>query len=74
VVLGSGEADKCLAWTFSKQCEHVAMIERRYIAGLRTNVACGAGKNVIHSGKISSYFGRSEELSTQMDGCRVDLI
>lgn len=61
VVLGSGEAGKYLAWTLASQGKRVAVIERHYIGGSCPNIACLPSKNVIHSGKVASYFRRGVE-------------
>lgn len=73
VVLGSGEAGKCLAWTLAKQGRRVAVIERRYVGGSCPNVACLPSKNVIHAAKVASYFRRSGEFGIAAGQWSVDM-
>ena len=40
VVLGCGEAGKCLAWTLAAQGQRVAVVERRYVGGSCPDIAC----------------------------------
>src|SRR5690349_24534910 len=49
------------AWTFAKQGQRVAVIERKYVGGSCPNIACLPSKNIIHSAKVASYLRRSEE-------------
>ena len=73
VILGSGEGSKYLAWTFAKQGQRVAAIERKYIGGSCPNIACLPSKNVIHSAKVASYFFRSEEFGIRKSGVTIDM-
>jgi len=73
VVLGSGEAGKYIAWTLGKQGKRVALIERKYIGGSCPNIACLPSKNVIHSAKVASYFGRSIEFGINLNGFAIDM-
>jgi pyruvate/2-oxoglutarate dehydrogenase complex dihydrolipoamide dehydrogenase (E3) component len=61
VILGGGTGSTIAAWTFAKQGQRVAVIERKYIGGSCPNIACLPSKNVIHSAKVASYLRRSEE-------------
>jgi pyruvate/2-oxoglutarate dehydrogenase complex dihydrolipoamide dehydrogenase (E3) component len=49
VLLGSGEAGKCLAWTLAKQGRRTAVIAARTVGGYCPNIACLPSKNIIHS-------------------------
>jgi pyruvate/2-oxoglutarate dehydrogenase complex dihydrolipoamide dehydrogenase (E3) component len=73
VVLGSGEGAKCVAWTFAKKGKRVAVIERKLIGGSCPNIACLPSKNVIHSAKVASYFGRGAEFGMSSEGFTVDM-
>jgi pyruvate/2-oxoglutarate dehydrogenase complex dihydrolipoamide dehydrogenase (E3) component len=73
VVLGCGEADKYLAWTFAKQGKRVVVIERKLIGGSCPNIACMPSKNVIHSAKVASYFWRSPEFGITKDNCQIHM-
>lgn len=73
VILGSGEGSKFLAWTFAKQGQRVAIVERKYIGGSCPNIACLPSKNIIHSSKIASYFRRSEEFGISKDAFTIDM-
>jgi len=56
VVMGSGEGSKFLAWTFARQGQRVAMVERKWIGGSCPNIACLPSKNIVHSGTYSGVF------------------
>lgn len=73
VVLGSGEGGKFLGWTFAGRGEKVAVIERKYIGGSCPNIACLPSKNLIHSAKVASYFGRGAEFGVIADSYRIDM-
>jgi pyruvate/2-oxoglutarate dehydrogenase complex dihydrolipoamide dehydrogenase (E3) component len=73
VVLGSGEAGKYLAWTLGKQDKRVALIERKYIGGSCPNIACLPSKNVIHSAKVASYFGRAAEFGINLNAFTINM-
>jgi ribulose 1,5-bisphosphate synthetase/thiazole synthase len=61
VILGGGTGSTIAAWTFGKQGQRVAVIERKYIGGSCPNIACLPSKNIIHSAKVASFFRRSGE-------------
>src|SRR5262245_42967308 len=61
VILGGGTGSTIAAWTFAKQGQRVAVIERQYVGGSCPNIACLPSKNILHSAKIASYLRRSEE-------------
>jgi len=73
VVLGSGEAGKYIAWTLAKQGQRAIVIERRYVGGSCPNIACLPSKNIIHSAKVASYFGRSDEFGIRADHWAIDM-
>ena len=73
VIIGSGEGSKYVAWTFAKQGQRVAVVERKYIGGSCPNIACLPSKNVIHSAKVASYFRRGEEFGIETSGFTVDM-
>jgi pyruvate/2-oxoglutarate dehydrogenase complex dihydrolipoamide dehydrogenase (E3) component len=61
LILGGGTGSTIAAWTFAKQGQRVAAIDRKYVGGSCPNIACLPSKNIIHSAKVASYFRRSEE-------------
>src|SRR5246127_2192091 len=73
VILGGGTGSTIAAWTFAKQGQRVAAIDRKYIGGSCPNIACLPSKNVIHSAKIASYFRRSEEFGIARKPFTVDM-
>jgi len=73
VIIGSGEGSKYVAWTFAKQGQRVAVVERKYIGGSCPNIACLPSKNVIHSAKVASYFRRGEEFGIETTGFTIDM-
>jgi pyruvate/2-oxoglutarate dehydrogenase complex dihydrolipoamide dehydrogenase (E3) component len=63
LILGGGTGGTIAAWTFAQRGRRVAVIERKYIGGPCTNIACLPSKNVIHSAKDASCLRRSEEFA-----------
>ncbi len=73
VVLGGGTGGTIAAWTFAKQGQRVAVIERKYVGGSCPNIACLPSKNIIHSAKVASYLRRSEEFGVAKRDFAVDM-
>ncbi len=73
LVIGSGEAGKYLAWTFSKKGERTAVIEKRLVGGSCPNVACLPSKNVIHSAKVAHLADNAENFGVRTGGISVDV-
>jgi pyruvate/2-oxoglutarate dehydrogenase complex dihydrolipoamide dehydrogenase (E3) component len=73
VVLGSGAGSKLIAWTLAEQGQRVAVIERKYIGGSCPNIACMPSKNIVHSAKVASYFGRGREFGIATKGFTVEM-
>src|SRR5258705_12582234 len=73
VILGGGTGSTIAAWTFAKQGQRVAAIDRKYIGGSCPNIACLPSKNIIHSARVASYFRRSEEFGITHDGFEIDM-
>jgi len=73
VILGGGTGSTIAAWTFARQGQRVAAIDRKYVGGSCPNIACLPSKNVIHSAKIASYFRRSDEFGIARKDFTVDM-
>src|SRR5215471_8242955 len=73
VILGGGTGSTIAAWTFAKQGQRVAVIDRKYIGGSCPNIACLPSKNIIHSAKVASYLRRSEEFGIAQRDFAVDM-
>jgi len=73
VVLGSGEAGKCLAWALASQGKRSVVVERRYIGGSCPNIACLPSKNVIHSAQVAAYFRRGAEFGIAAGDWKVEM-
>src|ERR1700747_1477582 len=73
VILGSGAGSKLMAWTFAGQGKRVAVIERKYVGGSCPNIACLPSKNIVHSAKVASYFGRGKEFGIATKGFTVNM-
>jgi pyruvate/2-oxoglutarate dehydrogenase complex dihydrolipoamide dehydrogenase (E3) component len=73
VILGGGTGSTIAAWTFARQGQRVAAIDRKYVGGSCPNIACLPSKNIIHSAKIASYFRRSEEFGIAKKDFTVDM-
>jgi pyruvate/2-oxoglutarate dehydrogenase complex dihydrolipoamide dehydrogenase (E3) component len=65
LVLGAGTGGKLIAWTMASEGKRTASIERKYIGGACPNIACLPSKNVIHSAKVASLFGRHREFGIE---------
>jgi pyruvate/2-oxoglutarate dehydrogenase complex dihydrolipoamide dehydrogenase (E3) component len=61
VILGGGTGSTIAAWTFAKEGQRVAVIERKYIGGSCPNIACLPSKNILHTGQVTAYVKRSTE-------------
>src|SRR5262245_4535297 len=73
VILGGGTGSTIAAWTFAKQGQRVAVIERQYVGGSCPKKACHHNKNNIHSSKIASYLRRIEEFGISKRDFAVDM-
>jgi pyruvate/2-oxoglutarate dehydrogenase complex dihydrolipoamide dehydrogenase (E3) component len=73
VILGGGTGSTIAAWTFARQGQRVAAIDRKYVGGSCPNIACLPSKNIIHSAKVASYFRRSEEFGIAKRDFTVDM-
>lgn len=73
VVLGSGEAGKCLAWSLASQGKRAIVVDRRYIGGSCPNVECLPSRNVIHSAQITWYFRRGAEFGIAAGDWKVEM-
>jgi len=73
VILGGGTGSTIAAWTFARQGQRVAAVDRKYVGGSCPNIACLPSKNVIHSAKVASYFRRSEEFGIAKKGFSIDM-
>ena len=73
LVIGCGEGGKFTAWSLAKAGQRVAVIERRYIGGSCPNIACLPSKNVIHSAKVASLFGRGKEFGMMTTDPVIDM-
>src|ERR1700747_2339168 len=73
VILGGGTGSTTAAWTFAKQGQRVAAIDRKYIGGSCPNIACLPSKNIIHSARVASYLRRSEEFGIAKRDFTIDM-
>ena len=73
LILGGGTGSTIAAWTFAKQGQRVAAVDRKYVGGSCPNIACLPSKNIIHSAKVASYLRRSEEFGIARKDFTVDM-
>jgi pyruvate/2-oxoglutarate dehydrogenase complex dihydrolipoamide dehydrogenase (E3) component len=73
VILGGGTGSTIAAWTFAGEGKRVAVVDRKYIGGSCPNIACLPSKNIIHSAKVASYFGKSKEFGITHDGFAITM-
>ncbi|RPE47177.1 pyruvate/2-oxoglutarate dehydrogenase complex dihydrolipoamide dehydrogenase (E3) component [Streptomyces sp. Ag109_O5-1] len=73
LVVGSGEAGKCLAWTTTAEGHRTAVVERKLIGGSCPNVACLPSKNIIHSAKVRSFTRRAAEFGVELESAATNM-
>jgi pyruvate/2-oxoglutarate dehydrogenase complex dihydrolipoamide dehydrogenase (E3) component len=73
VILGGGTGSTVAAWTFAKEGQRVAVVDRKYIGGSCPNIACLPSKNIIHSAKVASYVRSSEDFGIPNKSFTVDM-
>jgi pyruvate/2-oxoglutarate dehydrogenase complex dihydrolipoamide dehydrogenase (E3) component len=73
LIIGSGEADKYLAWTMAKAGQRTAVVERGLIGGSCPNIACLPSKNIIHSAKVADLTRRAAEFGIATEPVRIDM-
>jgi pyruvate/2-oxoglutarate dehydrogenase complex dihydrolipoamide dehydrogenase (E3) component len=73
LVIGSGVADKHLAWARAKQGQKTFVVERSMVGGSCPNVACLPSKNVIYSAKAVSLVHPTTGLGVVTGSVRVDM-
>lgn len=74
LVLGSGTGGKLIAWTMAREGRRTTSIERKYVGGACPNIACLPSKNVIHSAKVASLFGRHQEFGIETGQFTVNMV
>src|SRR5437588_12065910 len=74
LVLGSGTAGKLIAWKMAREGKRTASIERKYVGGACPNVACLPSKNIIHTAKVASLFGRHQEFGMETGPIAVNMV
>ena len=73
IVFGGGTGDKIVAWTLAEEGQRTAEVERRWIGGSCHNIACMPSKNVIHSAKVASLFGRAAEFGIETGAYSINM-
>ncbi len=73
LVFGSGTGGKLVAWTMAQEGQRTAVVERKYIGGSCPNTACLPSKNIIHTAKVASLFGRHQEFGIQAENIAVNM-
>ncbi len=73
LLIGSGGANKFVAWTMTDARHRTAMVEHKAIGGACPNVACLPSKNIIHSAKVISLARRGDEFGLETESLRVDM-
>ena len=73
LVLGGGEAGKCLSWDLARRGEPVVVVERGLIGGACPNIACLPSKNVIRSASVAHFVRHAAEYGVRVQGATVDM-
>jgi pyruvate/2-oxoglutarate dehydrogenase complex dihydrolipoamide dehydrogenase (E3) component len=73
LVLGSGQGGKLLAWHLARSGRRTAVVERRWIGGSCSNVACLPSKNEIWSAKVAQLAHHAAQFGTTTGRVGVDM-
>ena len=73
IVIGSGEAGKCIGWALARRGQRTVVIERKMIGGSCPNVACLPSKNVIYSAKVRALAHAGAEFGVVTGPIKTDM-
>lgn len=73
VILGSGQGGKRLAWHLGRSGKKVAVVERRWVGGSCSAVACLPTKNVIWGAHIAHIVRNAEHFGTVVDRVKINM-
>src|ERR1700745_1355753 len=73
VILGGGTGSTIAAWTFADEGKRVAVVDRKYIGGLGPNIARLPSKDIIHTAKVASLFGRHQEFGIETGPVEINM-
>jgi pyruvate/2-oxoglutarate dehydrogenase complex dihydrolipoamide dehydrogenase (E3) component len=73
LIIGSGEAGKCIGWALAQSGQKTIVIEKSMIGGSCPNIACLPSKNVIYSAKAASFAARGAEFGIETAATKIDM-
>ena len=73
IILGSGQGGKRLAWHLGRSGKKVAVVERQWIGGSCSAVACLPTKNVIRSAQVAHIVRNAAHFGTVVEGLKIDM-
>ena len=73
VILGSGQGGKRLAWHLGRSGKRVAVVERQWVGGSCSAVACLPTKNVIRSAQVAHIVRNAAHFGTIVEGLKIDM-
>jgi pyruvate/2-oxoglutarate dehydrogenase complex dihydrolipoamide dehydrogenase (E3) component len=73
IILGSGQGGKRLAWHLGRSGKKVAVVERQWVGGSCSAVACLPTKNVIRSAQVAHIVRNAAHFGTFVEGLRIDM-
>ena len=73
IILGSGQGGKRLAWHLGRSGKKVAVVERQWVGGSCSAVACMPTKNVIRSAQVAHIVRNAAHFGTVVEGMKIDM-
>src|SRR5438552_14962971 len=68
LILGSGQGGKLLAWHLAQTGRRVAVVERRWIGGCGTKIACLPSENELWSARVAYLAQHAAQFGTMITG------
>ena len=73
IILGSGQGGKRLAWHLGRSGRKIAVVERQWVGGSCSAVACLPTKNEIRSAQVAHIVRNASHFGTVVDGVKIDM-
>ena len=73
IILGSGQGGKRLAWHLGRSGKKIAVVERQWVGGSCSAVACMPTKNEIRSAQVAHIVRNAAHFGTVVEGMKIDM-
>src|SRR5262249_56525861 len=73
LVLGSGQGGQLIAWHLARAGRRTALVERRWIGGSCTNIACRPSKAEIGSARVAQFARQGEQFGVVTGPIVIDM-